>query len=94
MSVQDFLNSFEDTCGPTEPTEEGLEPSSVHLSWSAKGVGFGSFYFFYKDGQLYCENECMGKGFIKEMLNKMVDDCLLMDEYDHEAKKWKPRREI
>lgn len=52
------------------------------LNWSAKGVGFGQFYFYNKDEKLYCSNEFMDKDFIKRVLCQMVDQCEL--EYKRE----------
>ena len=48
------------------------------MDWTAKGCGFGQFYFYHDDdGQLCCSSETMGKEFIKLMLCQMVDDCKL-----------------
>lgn len=52
-------------------------PSGGSFNWSEKGTGFGSFYFYEKDGKLMCGNEMMSKEFIKEMLCLMVDECEL-----------------
>jgi len=72
MSLKEMFDAMEDDCGPT---------SNVNFQWSAKGVGFGGFYFYTEDGkpQVYCANECMSKEFIKKMLCKMVDDCVLTE---------------
>lgn len=68
MSLQESFEKFEDSCGPAQP---------CYFQWSAKGIGFGELYFYEKDGKIYCDNELMGKEFIKRMLCKMVDDCEL-----------------
>ena len=73
-NLEEFFEQFEDCCVPANT--EGC----TEFQWSAKGVGFGSFYFFYKDDELVCENEIMSKEFIKKMLCNMVDNCTLRDE--------------
>lgn len=82
MTIQAFLDSMEDSCCPVVYTEEGIESSSATFAWSAKGIGFGSFVFYEKDGELRCENECMGKEFIKKLLCNMVDEATMNDERD------------
>lgn len=72
FNLDEFFDQFEDCCFPNQNITE--------FQWSAKGTGFGSFYFFYKDDELMCENEIMGKRFIKKMLCNMVDRCTLVDE--------------
>ena len=61
---ENMIDSCEPACGIT-------------FNWSRKDVGFGQLYFYVKDGVMYCDNELMGKEFIKETLCKMVDDCEL-----------------
>jgi len=68
---QKMFDSMEDSC-------EML--GSVSMNWSAKGAGFGQFYFYNKDGKMHCDNEMMGREFIKKMLCQMVDDCVLTEE--------------
>lgn len=70
MSIKEFFDSMKDNCEPEGTTT---------FNWSAKGIGFGQFYFYVKDGELRCENECMNKGFIKKMLCQMVDESTLND---------------
>lgn len=72
MSLSDFFNSFDDCCAPV-----GSSPAS--FEWCAKGVGFGGMYFYFdeKDGYVHCENEIMGREFLKKMLCLMVDNCVL-----------------
>jgi hypothetical protein len=60
-------------------------PDSVDLSneftieWTSTNVGFGQFKFYTKDDVVYCDNECMSKEFIKQVLCDMVDNCVLTD---------------
>jgi hypothetical protein len=68
--IRAMLDHFVDSCGPLAP---------ITVGWSARGIGFGSFYFYPKDGKLHCDNECMSKEFIKRMLCLMVDQCELDD---------------
>jgi len=84
--IQGMFDSMEDSCSPMGiPKDRNDEPlGTALLGWSAKGIGFGSFYFYEKkddDGniKLYCENECMSKEFIKRMLCIMVDDAIMND---------------
>lgn len=72
MSIQDFF----DNCG------NGVDLiGSFQLNWSVAGVGFGQFYFYTdEDGRVHIDNECMGKAFIKQVLNMMVDDAILEDD--------------
>ena len=73
MSILDDFEKLEDTCTPLR---------LVDFEWTAKGVGFGQFWFFYDEKKkiIRCGNEMMSKDFIKQMLCKMVDDCVLEDE--------------
>ncbi len=72
MSIQEFFDSMEDSCYP--------DHKACYFKWTAKGTGFGEFGFYEgDDGKLHCSNEMMSKKFIKEMLCKMVDDCVLDD---------------
>lgn len=56
------------------------------LCWGETGVGFGEAVFYWSNHEeggpmkLYCENECMGKEFIKRMLCRMVDDATFKDD--------------
>jgi hypothetical protein len=51
-----------------------------NLQWGAVGIGFGEFTFFYRNGVLMCDNECMSKEFVKKALCAMVDNCTSVDE--------------
>jgi len=51
----------------------------VILQWTKENFGFGELYFYLKDGQVHCDNECMDKDTIKEILCSMVDICILDD---------------
>ena len=69
MSLPEWFDTFEDGCYPTD---------AIQFNWHAKGIGFGSMYFYQgEDGKVHCDNEMMGKAFLKNMLCKMVDDCVL-----------------
>ena len=67
-----MFDKFEDSCSP----DIGR---TAHFRWSAKGFGFGELYFYVdkKDGYVHCDNELMGREFIKDMLCHMVDNCVL-----------------
>lgn len=76
MPLQKFFDSCNNYCKPS---------NAVSFNWSAKGTGFGEFYFYEKDGKLMCSNELKSKEFIKLMLCKMVDDCTLDDPRDEKS---------
>lgn len=81
--IQRVLDNQPDYCGPTPDEEQmilmGAE-DAICLQWAKPGAGFGGFVFYFKDGVLRCDNECMSKEFLKDRLNKMVDLCILDDE--------------
>lgn len=70
MSLQKFFDSFDTSCSPN---------GFATFSWTDKGTGFGGMYFYVdeKDGYVHCENEIMGREFLKRMLCSMVDNCVL-----------------
>lgn len=72
MSIQDFL----DSC------DNGVELSgSFRINWSVSGTGFGEFRFYTgEDGRIHIDNETMGRSFIKQVLNMMVDEAILDDD--------------
>ena len=49
----------------------------IYLNWSIPIVGFGQLYFYEEDGVIYCDNELVDKDMIKQILNVMVDQCVL-----------------
>lgn len=71
MSIQDILDKCENKVTLVQP---------IYLQFSVKGVGFGELYFHEKDSVIQCENECMSKDRIKQILSQMVDECVLADE--------------
>ena len=71
MSIQDFLDNCENKITIPQP---------IYFQFSVKGFGFGELYFHEKDGIIKCENECMSKDRIKQILSQMVDECVLVDE--------------
>lgn len=44
------------------------------VTWSTKACGFGNLVFYKKKGKLRCDNEAIGKTFIKKILDKLVDE--------------------
>lgn len=50
---------------------------STDFAWSNSSQGFGSIAFYIKDGIPYISNELIGRQQIKDMLCKMVDNCIL-----------------
>lgn len=68
--VDELFDMLNDHCGLVNNTK-------AYFNWAMKGVGFGEFVFYEKDGIIHIDNECMGKDFIKKALCKMVDDAIL-----------------
>jgi len=68
MSIHEAFDKIEDGVRIGKP---------FSISWAVKGTGFGSYFFYEKDGQIHCQNECMNKDSIKKVLNMMVDNCVL-----------------
>lgn len=47
--------------------------TGLQLDWSVAYVGFGQFYFYQgDDGLLYCDNECMSKAFIRDVVEALL----------------------
>lgn len=70
MERKNLFDAFEDSCAPVNNT-------FADFTWTAKGIGFGYLRFYLgKDGIIHCDSESMNKQFIKNMLCKMVDDCV------------------
>ena len=67
--LKDMFDGIQDSCE--------MQTDGIFVNWTAKGTGFGQFYFYYENDQLMCDSETMGKEFIKRMLCQMVDDCEL-----------------
>jgi len=74
--VKDKLKNPEFTYADLQKTDRDWQ---FTLQWGAKGLGFGEFTFFYKDGKLMLDNECMSKSFVKKALCAMVDNCESVD---------------
>jgi len=55
------------------PNEESLN-TIIHVSWSRAGIGFGEFYIWQDENGLYIEDERMGKEFVRNVINKIIDD--------------------
>ena len=47
---------------------------AVCIQWGREEIGFGEITFYYKNGKLMCDNECMSKDFIKQILSDFVDE--------------------
>lgn len=49
----------------------------IYLNWSLSDRGFGQLYFYQSGNVVYCDNELLDKDTIKQILNRLVDDCVL-----------------
>lgn len=57
------------------------------ITWSIPGVGFGSTTFVVKDGgKIVCDNEMMGRPFIKKILAKLVDGAEMKEPHPKDKK--------
>ncbi len=69
------IKAFLDSCDNSVDLHKGFG-----LDWSVTGIGFGQLYFTVDDqGVIHCDSETMGKEFIKMVLCRMVDQCVLSD---------------
>jgi hypothetical protein len=50
------------------------------VEWDTVSAGFGSTAFYLKDGKLRCDNEGMGREFLKSVLVDLVDRAILDDD--------------
>lgn len=76
MGLREYFDSFE-----TNAEFRG----DFTVIWSKKGTGFGQFHFYEgKDGKMHCDNETMGRPFIKGILAAMVDKCAMDDPHPNE----------
>ena len=60
----------------TEDYREGL----IDIAWGTKTAGFGHLSFNNKDGKIHCSNEGMSRKFVKEVLDKLVDEAVFEAE--------------
>ena len=60
----------------TEDYHEGL----IDIGWQTKSAGFGHLSFNNKDGKIHCSSETMGRKFVKEVLNKLVDQSIFEED--------------
>lgn len=66
---------------PYQFTRVDLLSQGFTLAWGAQGVGFGQLAFYQgKDDKPHCSNECMSREFIRQALNKWVDELVLDEE--------------
>lgn len=60
----------------TEDYREGL----IDIGWSTKSAGFGHLSFDNKDGKIHCSSETMGRNFVRNVLNKLVETAVFEDD--------------
>jgi hypothetical protein len=50
-------------------------PPGMRLEWVVKNFGFGTIDFIAaEDGEISMYTECMGKEFVKEVMNYVIDN--------------------
>lgn len=62
--------------GPFKPIEiTGIHSASAYFDWSWAGRGFGqlSFSFDRETGKITCNNECMSRESVRELLHAFAD---------------------
>jgi len=51
--------------------------NNFKIFFSVEKFGFGELTFYKENNKIFCDNEYMGKDFIKQMLCALVDKCEL-----------------
>jgi hypothetical protein len=55
-------------------------PRGMRLEWVVKNFGFGTIDFFAtEDGEIEIYTECMGKEFVKEIMNYVIDNAKIKE---------------
>jgi hypothetical protein len=75
-SEPDFTLRKVQLTGATELEDGGY---AFDLAWQTESAGFGHICFWSKDSLLHCDNEAMGRDFLKKVVCKLVDDATLSD---------------
>ena len=60
------------------------------IDWAVKSWGFGGITFIIKNGKLYMDTEYMGKDFVKQCLNAVIDDAILQGSPEDKREVEKP----
>jgi len=55
------------------------------IRWAGDN-GFGGLTFYMKDGKIICGNECSSRGFVRQILEKMVSVSEFEDDAPEESK--------
>jgi hypothetical protein len=63
--------------GPWKKADFGNE-GGFEIQWETVNCGFGSTTVYVKDGKIKCDNEAMGKNFIRSVFEKLIQDMELM----------------
>lgn len=70
--------------GPHKPIEIGsIHRGNIYFDWSWIGKGFGQLSVTAKDGKLFCNNECMSRDSVRELLHALADhiaDTAILDD--------------
>ncbi len=72
-----YMKKMRKTWG-TALKKRGFQP--IIIQWSVKGVGFGEYAFFQRDGKIYCDNETMSRESVKKVLCLMVDQAVFPED--------------
>ena len=66
MSLKEFFDKHPNECKVV---------GHATFNWSLKGCGFGQLHFYIRNGKTHCDNECMSKETVKEIMNILIDNC-------------------
>ena len=70
---------YVDCTGIPYPDNEEEAKTPIQFCWGMNGFGWGTTTFYYENGVLKCDNECMSKEMIKQLLCAFVDRAVFDD---------------
>jgi hypothetical protein len=93
LKAKAFMDSCPDSVSIGECWEENKNNGGgFTVQWSVAGVGFGSFTFCIKKDKIVCDNETMGKPFIKKIFERLVDTAEMKDPHPEDVNPTKKPR--
>jgi hypothetical protein len=64
----------------TAASVECFEDGFLAISWESVSAGFGQVCFELRDDGLHCDDECMGREFVADVLLKLLESAKLSSE--------------
>jgi len=77
-----YLNGWYSNPKMKKISEKGAMDGGFTIGWSAKNFGFGQLAFTMDNDKIICDNECMGKNFIRQVLLKLVEESNLISDLE------------